>query len=118
MNPVLPYQRHIHSILELTAEETESFANILSEVTIRFDNLFQCSFAYSMGFHQAPISLEGAEKKQTCLHEHKISHLHLHFYPPLLRSATVRKFLVGCVLYMHDVFFVSCSLIYQLRTYV
>ena len=94
---VLPHRRHVHSILELTAEESSAFASILSEMTIRFDNLFSCSFAYSMGLHQAPISLEAATTKQRCLHEYEIAHLHLHFYPPLLRSATVRKFLVGFV---------------------
>lgn len=62
-------------------------AEILSEVTRRYDNLFETQFPYSMGLHQAP--LEGSEYEIEC------SYFHIHFYPPLLRSATVRKFLVG-----------------------
>ncbi|KAJ7632320.1 galactose-1-phosphate uridylyltransferase [Roridomyces roridus] len=81
---MLPYKRHISSIAELDAEEKSAFADILSQVTIRFDNLFSCLFAYSMGIHQRP-TLSGND----------VAHLHLHFSPPLLRSATVRKFLVG-----------------------
>jgi hypothetical protein len=51
---VLPYHRHIPSLAHLTNEERLSFANILSRVTKRYDNLFSCSFAYSMGIHQRP----------------------------------------------------------------
>ncbi|TNS92764.1 galactose-1-phosphate uridylyltransferase, partial [Escherichia coli] len=51
----------------------------------RYDNLFQCSFPYSMGWHGAPFNGEENQHWQ----------LHAHFYPPLLRSATVRKFMVG-----------------------
>ncbi|KAL5531325.1 hypothetical protein ACEPAG_4202 [Sanghuangporus baumii] len=92
---VLPYRRHIRSISDLTPEEKSDFARILSEVTIRYDNLFFCSFPYSMGIHQGPISLEAARVKKDCENECEVAHLHLHFAPPLLRSATVRKFLVG-----------------------
>jgi UDPglucose--hexose-1-phosphate uridylyltransferase len=60
-------------------------ADILKRITTRYDNLFQIRFPYSMGFHQAPT--DGAE--------HPEWHFHSHFYPPLLRSATVRKFMVG-----------------------
>ena len=60
-------------------------ADILRRVTARYDNLFEISFPYSMGFHQAPTDHE----------DHAEWHLHLHFYPPLLRSATVKKFMVG-----------------------
>ncbi|KAF7295194.1 Galactose-1-phosphate uridylyltransferase [Mycena indigotica] len=81
---LLPYKRHIPSVEELLAEEKKAFADILSKVTIRYDNLFSCMFAYSMGMHQRPTR-SGDD----------IAHLHLHFAPPLLRSATVRKFLVG-----------------------
>lgn len=88
---VLPYKRHIPSLLHLTEAESKSFAAILSELTIRYDNLFSTSFAYSMGIHQKPVpsSEEGIDS------EDDVAHLHLHFSPPLLRSATVRKFLVG-----------------------
>jgi len=90
-----PYHRHISSILELSEQEKLSFASILSRVTKRYDNLFKCSFAYSMGFHQRPIPYSpdsGVPKEED---EHSVAHLHLHFYPPLLRSASIRKFLVG-----------------------
>lgn len=62
-------------------------AEVVAEVARRYDNLFETSFPYSMGVHQAPLCAEG-EDVEAC-------HLHLHFYPPLLRSASVRKFLVG-----------------------
>ena len=72
-------------LTELTSAEVESLAEILKAVTTRYDNLFEISFPYSMGFHQAPADGE----------EHPEWTLHAHFYPPLLRSATVRKFMVG-----------------------
>ena len=78
-------QRHIGSLADLTAEEVCGLADVLKSATTRYDNLFQTSFPYSMGFHQTPADGE--------IHEE--CHLHLHFYPPLLRSATVRKFMVG-----------------------
>lgn len=58
---------------------------ILKKLTSRYDNLFHCSFPYSMGWHGAPFNGESNLHWQ----------LHAHFYPPLLRSATVRKFMVG-----------------------
>jgi UDPglucose--hexose-1-phosphate uridylyltransferase len=58
---------------------------LLRQVTARYDNLFEIPFPYSMGFHQMPFDGE----------THPEWHLHAHFYPPLLRSATVRKFMVG-----------------------
>jgi UDPglucose--hexose-1-phosphate uridylyltransferase len=78
-------KRHLSSIEQLTGEERDSLGDILKRTTARYDRLFNVSFPYSMGFHQRPT--DGA------LHDEH--HLHLHFYPPLLRSATVRKFLVG-----------------------
>jgi UDPglucose--hexose-1-phosphate uridylyltransferase len=65
--------------------ERGQLADVVRRVTTRYDNLFEVSFPYSAGFHQAPTD-SGA---------HPEWHLHMHFYPPLLRSATVRKFLVG-----------------------
>jgi UDPglucose--hexose-1-phosphate uridylyltransferase len=101
---VLPYKRHIPSILDLTPEEKVAFAQIISSLTKRYDNLFQCSFAYSMGIHQRPIPPKNVvidSSLQSAVHasdqDEDIAHLHLHFTPPLLRSASVRKFLVGCV---------------------
>lgn len=70
---------------DLTPAEVESLADIFKRVTIRYDNLFETSFPYSMGFHQSP-----ADGK-----DHSEWVLHAHFYPPLLRSATVKKFMVG-----------------------
>ena len=91
---VLPYKRHVPSIVHLTREEKSSFAQILSQVTIRYDNLFSCSFAYSMGIHQRPTP-PTADALPEDKDEENVAHLHLHFAPPLLRSASVRKFLVG-----------------------
>ena len=72
-------------LTELTSAETSALADILKTITTRYDNLFEVSFPYSMGFHQAP--LDGQNHREWLLHAH--------FYPPLLRSATVRKFMVG-----------------------
>jgi UDPglucose--hexose-1-phosphate uridylyltransferase len=88
---VWPYEtllisrRHAASLNELTPEEQQDLAGILKRLTIRYDNLFQTSFPYSMGWHQCPA--DGRPYPHL--------HLHAHFYPPLLRSATVRKFMVG-----------------------
>ena len=93
---VLPYKRHVPSLLSLTREEKSAFAEILSNVTKRYDNLFSCSFAYSMGIHQRPVPRRaGLPPLPELEDEDNIAHLHLHFAPPLLRSASVRKFLVG-----------------------
>ncbi len=72
-------------LMDLTAAEVTSLAGIMRQVTTRYDNLFEVSFPYSMGFHQAPF--DGKQHPEWVLHAH--------FYPPLLRSATVRKFMVG-----------------------
>jgi UDPglucose--hexose-1-phosphate uridylyltransferase len=78
-------QRHIASLPDLTSAEIAGLADILRKLTTRYDNLFEISFPYSMGFHQAP----------TDDLPHPELHLHAHYYPPLLRSAAVRKFMVG-----------------------
>lgn len=92
--PVLPYRRHIESISQLNQEERDAFADMLSRISRRYDNLFSCSFAYSMGIHQRPVPPNETTQLDA---ENSINfaHLHLHFEPPLLRSASVRKFLVG-----------------------
>jgi len=77
--------RHMASLTDLSAGEVTALADLLRCATTRYDNLFEISFPYSMGFHQAPT--DGQTYSQC--------HLHVHFYPPLLRSATVRKFMVG-----------------------
>ena len=91
---VLPYRRHIDSISQLDEDEKTSFADILGRITRRYDNLFSCSFAYSMGIHQRPVPGRGVNGPDD---ENNFAHLHLHFEPPLLRSSSVRKFLVGSV---------------------
>ncbi|MCS6995148.1 MAG: UDP-glucose--hexose-1-phosphate uridylyltransferase [Anaerolineales bacterium] len=77
--------RPVARLSDLTPAEVTALAEIFKEVTTRYDNLFEISFPYSMGFHQAPADGQ----------PHPEWVLHAHFYPPLLRSATVRKFMVG-----------------------
>lgn len=89
---VLPYRRHISSLTELSTAEKRSLAEIISKLTKRYDNLFSTSFAYSMGIHQRPVPKTSDEPD-----EYDVAQLHFHFYPPLLRSSSVRKFLVGQV---------------------
>ncbi|MGB6131731.1 MAG: UDP-glucose--hexose-1-phosphate uridylyltransferase [Acidobacteriaceae bacterium] len=78
-------KRHVRSLLDFNEAERNGLADILKQVTTRYDNLFETSFPYTMGFHQAPTD-GGA---------HEEWHFHAHFLPPLLRSATVRKYMVG-----------------------
>ena len=78
-------KRHIGAMNELGGAERDSLADILRKLTIRYDNLFEVTFPYSMGFHQTPT--DGLA--------HPECHFHAHYYPPLLRSATVQKFMVG-----------------------
>ncbi len=78
-------RRHVTAIDELDDRERTDFADILKRITTRYDNLFETPFPYTMGIHQRSAG-GGA---------HPYFHLHAHFYPPLLRSATVRKFMVG-----------------------
>jgi UDPglucose--hexose-1-phosphate uridylyltransferase len=78
-------RRHVSGMDRLTDAERDGLASILQRVTARYDRLFGAPFPYTMGFHQRPT--DGAE--------HPEWHMHAHFYPPLLRSATVRKFMVG-----------------------
>ena len=88
---VWPYEamivpkRHMPSINELTSEEKEGFAEALKTLTQKYDALFDTSFPYSSGIHQAPTNGE----------DYSEWHWHMSFYPPLLRSATVKKFMVG-----------------------
>jgi len=88
---VWPYEtmiiskRHVQQVTQFTAEEDTALADVLKRLTTRYDNLFKTSFPYSAGMHQMPVN-EG---------NHEGWHWHMHFYPPLLRSATVKKFMVG-----------------------
>ena len=78
-------KRHLPKITDFTEVETTAFATILKQLTIKYDNLFETSFPYSSGIHQAPTDGK----------EHPEWQFHMHFYPPLLRSASVKKFMVG-----------------------
>lgn len=88
---VWPYEamiipkRHLQHIGQLESIEVEAYAAILKDLTQRFDLVFNTSFPYSSGIHQAPT--DGKDYPEW--------HFHMSFYPPLLRSATVKKFMVG-----------------------
>jgi UDPglucose--hexose-1-phosphate uridylyltransferase len=82
---LLVSRRHFADMTSLGDDEKAALADILRRITTRYDNLFETSFPYTMGFHQRPSDGE----------EHAEWHFHAHYYPPLLRSATVRKFMVG-----------------------
>jgi UDPglucose--hexose-1-phosphate uridylyltransferase len=78
-------RRHLGTLPDLEREEVVLLAQILQQVTSAYDQVFDVPFPYSMGFHQSPTDGE----------PHPEWHFHAHFYPPLLRSATIRKFMVG-----------------------
>jgi UDPglucose--hexose-1-phosphate uridylyltransferase len=78
-------KRNIQHILQFTGREVSQFADIIKVATVKYDNLFRISFPYSAGIHQAPT--DGLK--------HEEWQMHMHFYPPLLRSATIKKFMVG-----------------------
>jgi UDPglucose--hexose-1-phosphate uridylyltransferase len=78
-------RRHVGSMSAFAPEDVHSLSDILQRVTSTYDKVFGVPFPYSMGFHQSPT--DGAD--------HPECHFHAHFYPPLLRSATIRKFMVG-----------------------
>lgn len=88
---VWPYEtmiiskRHVQQVTQFTAEEDTALADVLKRLTTRYDNLFSTSFPYSAGMHQMPVNVSPTPGW----------HWHMHFYPPLLRSATVKKFMVG-----------------------
>ncbi len=75
----------VSRLTELNTKQKISLADVLKQITIKYDNLFNSSFPYSMGWHGAPFDNE----------QHDEWTLHANFFPPLLRSATVRKFMVG-----------------------
>jgi UDPglucose--hexose-1-phosphate uridylyltransferase len=116
---VLPYKRHITDLTAIKEDEALGLARVLKKVLTRYDNLFtsvlqtMCStlveflklnigsvanfstpFPYSMGIHQAPLPPLAQGQAQKTSDDHP-AHFHIHFYPPLLRSSSVRKFLVG-----------------------
>lgn len=77
-------RRHVLRLPDLGDAERDALADSLKRLLTRYDNLFETSFPYSMGWHGAPFGAENAHWQ-----------LHAHFYPPLLRSATIKKFMVG-----------------------
>jgi UDPglucose--hexose-1-phosphate uridylyltransferase len=77
-------KHHATNLSELTDQQRNSLAEILKQTTAALDQVFQSPFPYSMGVHQSPT--DG---------DHPEWHMHAHFFPPLLRSAAVRKFMVG-----------------------
>jgi UDPglucose--hexose-1-phosphate uridylyltransferase len=79
----------VQRLPQLSAPQRADLALVLKRLTSRYDNLFQCSFPYSMGWHGAPFDCSDSGSDSVPWQ------LHAHFYPPLLRSATVRKFMVG-----------------------
>jgi UDPglucose--hexose-1-phosphate uridylyltransferase len=92
-------RRHFGAIDELIDAERRALADVLRRLTTRYDNLFETSFPYSMGFHQRPLIGDEAGLHLTA-HETRggdagVWHFHAHVYPPLLRSASIRKFMVG-----------------------
>ncbi|KAL8292095.1 hypothetical protein RQP46_001561 [Phenoliferia psychrophenolica] len=97
---VVPYKRHIPSLAELTPVETKDLAHTIGAISRRMDNLFECSFGYSMGVYQTPVyrpsgtPLAAGEEDWS-----QYAQLHFGFYPPLLRSSSVKKFLVGFELF-------------------
>jgi UDPglucose--hexose-1-phosphate uridylyltransferase len=80
-------RQHVRRLPDLNESQRSGLANILKRLITRYDNLFEVSFPYSMGWHGAPFPADSRN--------HDYWQLHAHFYPPLLRSATVRKFMVG-----------------------
>lgn len=81
---ILP-KRHVSGLQELSGAEQSALAELLKNLLSRYDNLFQTSFPYSMGWHGAPFSPNSTDAWR----------LHAHIYPPLLRSKSIRKFMVG-----------------------
>ena len=78
-------RRRVASLSEMNDAEKDALSDIIRRIATRYDNLFECSFPYSAGVHQAPTDGDSHEEWDW----------HMHFYPPLLRSATVKKFMVG-----------------------
>lgn len=81
---VLP-KHTVTNISQMSESQKQGLAEIIKVLTVKYDNLFNTSFPYSAGIHQAPV--DGKDYPECTLH--------MHFYPPLLRSATVKKFMVG-----------------------
>jgi UDPglucose--hexose-1-phosphate uridylyltransferase len=83
-------RRHVLRLPDLSGAERNSLADVLKHLLTKYDNLFETSFPYSMGWHGAPT-----DPSSNSGQDYPHWQLHAHFYPPLLRSATVKKFMVG-----------------------
>lgn len=106
---ILPYKRHIPSLSQLTAGEKADLGLTIGATSRRLDNLFECSFGYTMGVYQSPthtvsyfpspfaFSSDPPPAKNDAFEDY--AQLFISFYPPLLRSSTVKKFLVGFELF-------------------
>lgn len=81
---VLP-KKKVANIVQLNENLTKDFAEAIKVITVKYDNLFHTSFPYSSGIHEAPTDGK----------DHNEWHMHMHFYPPLLRSSSIKKFMVG-----------------------
>lgn len=81
-------KRHVRRLNELRREEVEHLADVIKRLTTLYDNLFECSFPYSMGWHGAPTADLATDTPDAWL-------LHAVYYPPLLRSASIKKFKAG-----------------------
>jgi UDPglucose--hexose-1-phosphate uridylyltransferase len=86
-------RRHVLRLPDLTYPERDNLADILKRLLTKYDNLFEVSFPYSMGWHGAPTGPSANSGQADGDDPHW--QLHAHFYPPLLRSASVKKFMVG-----------------------
>ncbi|KAK4048641.1 galactose-1-phosphate uridyl transferase [Microbotryomycetes sp. JL201] len=105
---IVPYKRHIPNLPEMTDSEAQELAGMIGATTRRMDNLFECSFAYSMGLYQAAVHRPNVDltasipidaQADAVEHGALFSQFHIGFYPPLLRSSTVKKFVVGFELF-------------------
>eukprot|EP01099_Mayorella_cantabrigiensis_P004977 TRINITY_DN3839_c0_g1_i2.p1 TRINITY_DN3839_c0_g1~~TRINITY_DN3839_c0_g1_i2.p1 ORF type:complete len:209 (-),score=33.14 TRINITY_DN3839_c0_g1_i2:27-653(-) len=100
--------RHFSSFLEIgqngNSDEIADLAQIMIQLATLYDNLFSCSFPYSMGFHQAPTGRVYKASQSSPSHgdDGKYFHFHAHYYPPLLRSSTIKKHIVGFELLAMD----------------
>ncbi len=81
---IIPKKR-LRNLLHFETPDITNFADVIRNITVRYDNLFKVSFPYSAGIHQTPTDGKDHDEWQ----------MHMHFYPPLLRSATIKKFMVG-----------------------
>jgi len=92
---LLPKQEQVTRLTSLPESQKLDLAETMRQLLVRYDNLFQCSFPYSMGWHGAPFPMADGENPERQENYDDYWQLHAHFYPPLLRSASVKKFLVG-----------------------